>query len=190
MRILSYCTEVAAPAVRLALGVEPLTSPPLTAHSFPRSRLAGADYIYFRLHGDGPKPGPWWGEGYDGLKPPAFGKASLVGVDLGGAVVLVANCYGASDPLVGDLYRAGAGAVITGPGPNYAMGAGVVGTDLLARWLKLWLGVAGSVQWALGLAKLRLRLTAGRRVVSALGQVVQPNRDALAFDIRDRPMEV
>jgi len=187
MRTLAYCTEVAADAVRDALGVEPLTSPPLTAETFPAHRLNGLDLLYFRLHGKEGERGVWRGEGKDGARPKALTRNCLWYIGLWGCTVLVANCYGADDPLVDALYAVGAEAVITGGGANYAMGDDVAGTDLLARWLKYGLQLGLSPQWALRLAKMRLWLTKGRRETGLLGQIVQPNADALAFQIEDRP---
>jgi len=184
MNTLAYCTEIAAPAVRRALGVEPLTSPPLMASSFPRRKLRDLDMLYFRLHGVG--GAVWWGEGREGDKPTAFTPRCLSEADLGGCVVVVANCYGSDDPLAVALYKAGAEAVIAGAGPNYAAGDVVTGTDLLARWLRFGLALGLSVQWALRLARARLRLDV-RRLALPLGDVVHPSGDALAFDVIDRP---
>jgi len=187
MNTLAYCTEVAAPAVHKALGVEPLTSPPLVAETFPRRKLRDLDLLYFRLHGEDGQP--WRGEGRDGDKPIAFTHRCLSKADLSGCVVIVANCYGAEDPLVVALYEVGADAVIAGPGLNYASGGAVTGTDLLARWMRFGLALGLSVQWALKLAKTRLKLDV-RRLTLPLGEVVHPSGDALAFDVINRPTEV
>jgi hypothetical protein len=187
MNLLAYCTEVAASAVRKALGVEPLTSPPVTASSFPRRKLRDLDMLYFRLHGE--ESEPWRGEGVEGDKPVAFTPRCLSEADLGGCVVVVANCYGSDDPLVAALYEVGAEAVIAGPGLNYAAGDMVTGADLLARWLRFGLELDLSVQWALRIAKLRLRIDV-RRFALPLGEMVNPSGDALAFDVIDKPLEV
>ena len=179
MRVFAYCTELAREAVGRATGVEPVTSPPLTASTFDPEWLEGRDVIYFRLHGDERQAtsGQWFGEGQFMRTVPALGLEQLRGVDLGGAVVIVANCYGANDdPMVQALYEAGASAVIAGPGKNLALGERVVGTDLLARWVIAGLAVGLSVKVALMGAKARLMASIWRRSDS----------DALEFKIIGR----
>jgi hypothetical protein len=97
--------------------------------------------------------------------------------DLDGAVVVVANCFGHTDPMVGALYDAGASSVIAGPGPNYAFGDGFVGgTDKLVRGIIKAMEAGKGVPSALQYAKRRLLLTAWRRA----------DRDALQFEIMKR----
>jgi len=181
VRVFAYCTELAKAAVGKATGVEPVTSPPLTASTFDPEWLEGRDVIYFRLHGMDGQAG-WFGEG---TGPLGFGKTQMLAlglgqlrdVNLGGAVVIVANCYGANDdPMVQALYDAGASAVIAGPGKNLALGDRVVGTDLLARWVIAGLAVGLSVKVALMGAKARLMASIWRRSDS----------DALEFKIMGR----
>jgi len=103
---------------------------------------------------------------------PAFTRDNLKGIDLGGAVVILANCYGSSSPLIKYLFQSGARAVMAGPGKNYAAKGGrVVGTDTLAKWVRLGLGSGLGPKAALSLAKSRLLLTSWRAV----------DRDALEF---------
>jgi len=141
---------------------------------------AGADFVYVRLHGRPNVPDTWFGESADGDAITALTIDDLKTVS---GVWLLANCYGAESPWVAALYRAGAQAVIAGNGPNYAAHKHVVGTDLLARWLKRGLELGLSVQWALRLAKARVGLSMHNRA-AVNGHVVWPNVDALAFLIQ------
>lgn len=179
MRIVAYCTEVAAVAVQKALGITPLTSPPLIASQFPVRKLRDLDMLYFRLHSTA--QGQWYGEGQDGSKPTALVIRNLAHASLSGCVVLIANCYGTEDIFVSALTSAGA-IVIAGPGPNYGAARRVVGADLLARWVWRGLRLGLPVRWALRLAKMRLRLD-WRQFKTALGQKICPSKDALAFEI-------
>ena len=176
MRTIAYCTEAAREAVRRAVGVEPLTSPQLSAGNVP-DVWAGADFVYVRLHGRPDVPDTWFGESAAGDAITALTISDLKTVS---GVWLLANCYGAESPWVAALYRAGAQAVIAGDGPNYAARKRVVGADLLARWLKHGLGLGLPVHWALRLAKARVSLSIHSRA-SVSGHVVWPNADALAF---------
>jgi len=178
MRTIAYCTEAAREAVRRAVGVEPLTSPPLSAGNVP-DVWAGADFVYVRLHGRPDVPDTWFGESAAGNAITALTISDLKTVS---GVWLLANCYGAESPWVAALYRAGAQAVIAGDGPNYAARKRVAGSDLLARWLRYGLALGLSVQWALRLAKARMSLSTFSRA-KVNGRIVRPNADTLAFQI-------
>lgn len=172
MDVWAYCTAKNAASVQAAVGVEPLTSPPCTQETLDNATMEGNDLLYFRLHGLKSLPSMWFGETEKGGLVPAFARENLKGIDLGGAVVILANCYGNSSPLVRSLLLSGASAVIAGPGKNYAAKGGrVVGTDTLAKWIRLGLGSGLGLKAALGLAKSRLLLTSWRAV----------DRDALEF---------
>lgn len=175
MRIFAYCTFVAREAVKAATGVEPLTSPPLDAATFPikNRKLQGCDLIYFRLHTLPQHPLTWFGEETSGRLIPALDERFVESVNLGGAVVVVANCHGLDNPLVGRLYDAGARIVIAGAGPNLAAAKRVVGVDLLTKWLIRGLRRGMKPKRALQLAKVRLLATAWRG----------SDRDALKFKI-------
>lgn len=184
MKVFAYCTEVAGKSVAKATGVRPLTSPPLTVTTLDSKTLEGYDLLYFRLHAF--KGGDrWYGESFEtaslpkavqsaALKRwPALDRLHFIEANLSGAVVVLANCYGASSPLIRDIYEAGASAVIAGPGSNYAAGNRVMGTDLLVRQVIRGLRAGRNIKKALRRAKLRLLLTAWRK----------PDRDALGFKI-------
>lgn len=172
IRVFAYCTALARPAVAQATGVEPLTSPPVTAEGFAPDWLQGYDLLYFRLHGSPGRVG-WFGEG-DGQTPLALARCQVEAVDLGGAIVVVGNCYSADgDPMVESLYKAGARAVIGGRGPNLAAGNRVVGTDLLVQWLLWGLRMGMSAGRALEVARGRLLLTVWRAA----------DRDAFKFKV-------
>jgi len=187
MNIFAYCTLPARDAVHKATGVEPITSPPMVAHEFDPKELQDRDLIYIRLHGFEDIGDTWFGEDLRGprlpaslraaaIKPwPALTREHLNGIDLGGAAVVLANCHGATSPMVPALYRAGAQAVVAGPGPNLAAGDQVVGTDTLVRWIILAVRCGLSIRRAVRVAKIRLATTAWR--VS--------DRDALGFKIME-----
>jgi len=185
LRVFAYCTEPAREAVAVAMGVEPVTSPPLASDG-----LGGwwqvdgkpVDFCYFRLHGHPMYPEAWFGESEDDALPSlayvAFTAENLVDADLADAVVVLANCYGATSPLVQGFYEAGARAVIAGSGPNLAAGNMVVGTDLLARTLLRMLEMFPEVDVAklLHMARARLLLTAWR----------ESERDTLEFHVVEK----
>lgn len=158
MRVFAYCTRSSATAVRAATGVDPLTSPPLRAVTFDATWMEGYELLYFRLHGHEDREG-WFGDW--GVE--ALSVARVLEADLGGAVAVVANCYGGDkDPMVGALYRSGCRAVIAGMGENVAAASRVVGTDLLVRWLIRLMRLGLGVRHALRGARMRLWLTGWR----------------------------
>ena len=162
MQVFAYCTLLAREAVEAATGVEPLTSPPYTTGTFLTTRLMGHDLLYFRLHIAPHFPLTWFGEGLGGKLIAALDKHHLEDVDLGGATVVVANCYGIGHPLVEMLHGAGAGAVVAGAGPNLAAAKRVVGVDLLVKWLIWGLRHGMKLERAMWLARARLAMTAWR----------------------------
>ena len=157
MKVFAYCTESARRAVRAATGTEPLTSPPINSGRFDPLALEGHDLLYFRLHGK-PASAAWYGD--DDIV--ALLPFQLWPVDLGGAVAIVANCYGAQSPMVRALYDAGARAVIGGSGENLAAAQKVIGTDLLVQWVIRMMRLGANVRRALKVARLRLWLTGWR----------------------------
>jgi len=175
MKIFAYCTATARAAVRAATGVKPRTSPPLTANVFDSQWLTGYDLLYFRLHGHKSFPTLMFGDG----QIPALIAGQIRAADLGGAIVVIANCYGTESPLVQAFYAAGASAVIAGYGPNIAAGNRVVGTDLLVKWLIRGLQMRLPVKRALAVAKARLLATSWRAA----------DRDAREFTIMRRKHE-
>lgn len=178
MRVLAYCTYRSREAVGRAVGVVPITSPPYSAADAGlASAFAGREFIYIRLHGMAQSDGVWYGEDHLGRYVPALSESDLRCLRLARPVVLLANCYGATDPMVQALYDAGAAAVIAAPGLNYAHGVVVMGADVLARWLLAGLRFGLGLYEALWLAKWRLRLTARWSLA---------DRDALGFEVLHR----
>jgi hypothetical protein len=176
MNIWAYCTLSAHLAVKEATGVEPVTSLPVTADDFNSKQLEGRDLIYFRLHGDPRFLMTWFGEDIHKNHRPAIRHDQILSADLGGAIVVVANCYGEGHPMTEALYDAGASVVIAGGGENYAASNRVIGADLLVRVIITALKAGRSINTALRLAKIRLSATAFRSA----------DRDALAFNIIDK----
>lgn len=176
MRVFAYCVESAREAVQRATGVEPRTSPPLTADRFEPAWLEGHDLLYFRLHGLQLIADVW----YNDARVAALYKGTVMQAHLGGAIVVVGNCHGAEQPaFVQTFYQAGAGAVIAGYGENVAAKKRVVGTDLLAQWLIGGLKAGLPLGYALLGAKARLAATVFRK----------SDRDAIGFRIVEREGE-
>jgi len=115
MKALIYCYR--SGWVNNALGLalagiftRPLTSPPLTAETFPYARLAKVDLIYIALHG-APKARLLHGD--DGI-PALDVDGVLNGPSLRpGAVVILEGCYGAKTPFPQAFKERGARAVIS-----------------------------------------------------------------------------
>lgn len=175
MDIWAYCTAPAREAVTKATGVEPVVSPPMTASEFDVRWLEGHDVLYFRLHGMVDQT-VWYGEGSRGGLYVALTINQLREPRLGGALVVVANCYAAKSPMIAELYRAGASAVIAGEGPNFAAGRRVIGADKLAREVIAGLRGGRSIERALRVARMKLLATAWRGA----------DRDALGFRVIER----
>lgn len=169
MRIFAYCTASAIEAVESATCVEALTSPPMRVADFNPAWLEGHDLLYFRLHGVRGSSA-WFGD----ADLPALVPAQVRVADLGGAVVVAANCWGAENArMVQALYEAGASVVIAGGGLNLAAAGKVVGTDLLVQWVIRMLRVGLRIEQALRVARVRLALTGWR----------ESDRDAARFKI-------
>ncbi len=172
MHIVAYCTKQALEAVRSATGVEPLTSPPLTA-SLIKPEQIECDFLYVRLHGVATVT-VWFGEDENDNMIPALNRSIVRAADMTGSVVLVANCYGDQLPLVDDFYHSGAEAVIVAGGDNYAAGRRVIGTDKIAKNMIKSLKRGVGPKRALRNAKIRMIPTLWRYA----------DRDALGFKIR------
>ncbi len=157
MKVVAYCTLPAARAVAKATGTKPLTSPPFITDDVPLKALVG-DVLYFRLHGTDTNVDSWFGDDGDGFKPLALRLKQVYKLKLDGAVVIIANCYGLHSPFVPAFYRAGARAVIAGPGENYAAGRRVMGSDMLARSVIAGLRRGKTPLESLNRAKRRVRL--------------------------------
>jgi len=177
VNVFAYCVVSACNSVRRATGVTPITSPPVTVETFQPSWMEGYDLLYFRLHGI-PGGDLWFGEDQDGRISPALTRGQIAQADLTGAIVVVANCYGAETEMAREFYRSRASIVIAGYGKNYAASNRVLGTDLMVRWIIRVLKLGLSARRALTVAKARLVTTAWRA----------SDRDALGFHVLDKEM--
>ena len=117
MKIFCYAARSLARSAAVMAGVKPLTSPPFFLRDFDPLWLTGRQLIFFKLHGVAGQP-YWYGDGM----ATAISAQQISSVRLAeGALVFVASCYGGPDaPMVRALLGAGAAAVVTGTGPNYA----------------------------------------------------------------------
>lgn len=184
----AYCTYPARRAVAAAIGVEPMTSPPLTAETVDPQALSGLDFLYIRLHGSPIAPDVWFGEEqggaveynraieYNRALVPALTAEVLRRADFTGCVVVTGSCYGDQSGLLKVFYERGARAVIAGPGANYAAGRRVIGSDRLARAVLRGLSRGRSPEAALRTARLELLLRLWRPA----------DRDTLAFEIQQK----
>lgn len=141
-----------------ATGVEPYTSPPHDVITFVPQWMEGHELLYFRLHGRQDREG-WFGDwGFRALTD-----EGILQADLGGAVAVVANCYGGDGgPMVEALYRSGCRAVIAGSGENVAARLKVVGTDLLVQWVIRLMRLGCEAKHALRVARARVMLSGWR----------------------------
>jgi len=168
MRSFAYCAASYERSVRRAAGVEPLLSPPASLETLDVSLFHGREFLYFKLHG---LPGqPFW-YGDDWLT--AVSAKQVRAMDLGGAVVFVANCHLPESPMLEALLDGGARAVIGGAGENYARAGRVDGADLLGLYVRWMLGLGMELQRAFWVAKMRLKLRRPDRVTE----------DTLAFRV-------
>ena len=176
MKTFAYVMASGLAAIQQAVGGFIMTAPPYTAATFDPHLLEGCGFLYFRLHGLPQVPRAMFGDGPDGGLFPALYVEQLDGLNLGGAVVLLSNCYAPQSLFPAAFYKAGARAVIAGAGENYTgKGAAVVGVDLLARWLLRYLHAGLPLDRALRQAKIRLLPTILRAA----------DRDALAFKLME-----
>jgi hypothetical protein len=185
MRVFAFCARSFQYSVAKAAGVEPLLSPPVEAFGengpeFNPRWVSGYDFLYFKLHGITAQPF-WYGD--DMIT--AVTAEQIASSDLHGAVVFVANCNTwdptrpgsprEQAPMLIALLRAGARAVVAGPGPNYGKSRGIYGADLLGinfrRFLQFF-----PIEQAFELAKVPVKLAARRDPQAA---------DALDFRLFD-----
>ncbi len=169
MRVAAFSTATGAAATQAATGVIPFTFPPHSSATFKPDWLQ-ADVLYFHLHGMPDQP-YWYGD----KLITAIGYSQIEAATLNGAIVFVANCYGAGSRLVEALYRAGASAVVAGPGKNYTVKGAVRGADLLGRHFVQALKAGLPPASALARAKLNIKM---RAFFSRI------ERDALQFTIQ------
>ena len=132
-------------------GVKPLTSPPIFLRDFNPLWLTDKALIFFKLHGAPGQP-YWYGDGM----ATAISAQQISSVRLaGGAVAFVASCFGGADaPMVRALLGAGAAAVVTGTGPNYAGKNKLEGADVLGWWWRKSLELGAEAGDALHYARM------------------------------------
>lgn len=175
MRIFAYCAAEFQHSVRKAAGVQPLLSPPATAHIFDPRWLEGRDFIYLKLHGL-PEETYWYGDNW----LTALRATQILAANLTGTVIFVANChlyqalpapacadtadrqagnndYHPTSPMLNALLIAGARAVVGGSGDNHAKTHSIHGADRLGRALRylLQFGLAPHPAFRLAQAWLR-----------------------------------
>lgn len=175
MKTFAYCIASGLAAVQQAVSGFVMTAPPYKAETFNPALLEGCGFLYFRLEGMAQIPRAMFGDEVAGVRSPALYAEQLLGLNLSGAVVLLANCYSTTSLFPAAFYRVGARAVIAGEGSNYAARNAVIGADLLAKWLLFYLRAGLPPDRALRRAKMRLIPTLFRAA----------DRDALAFKLME-----
>lgn len=152
MRTLAYCASSWAGQVRRAVGVEPLTSPPLSDGGISPPMLEGYDLIYLDLHGQ--KGWACW-QGDAGVW--ALCAETVARAHLGGAIVYATTCFIDQTDLLPAFLGAGA-VVIGGSGLNFEYESGPLrGVHLLGLWIRRALSLGIPVEAALAIGKLRVR---------------------------------
>jgi hypothetical protein len=176
MRILAYCDSkwLGATLEVVGLGADVITSPPVTAHTFPTAWLSGYDVIYIDLNGE-----PGGQMLYDSEGNAALALDTVRGASLEGAVVVATVCHLPESPFLDAFLESGVRAVIAGEGLNWGASDEPVGAQRLAQAIIPRLA-RYSPRVALDLAKGITKLSL-QRVFH--GDAV---RDALAFQVYDR----
>lgn len=130
MRVVAYCLAEFADITAQAVGVQPLTAPPLTADTFAPRLLGAAQFVYFDMHGT---PGAHYWHNEHG--EPVLYAQTLRDADLRGAVAFTTACHAGnvSSPMLDALLAAGCAYVIAGAGENYTT-ARLSGAANLARF--------------------------------------------------------
>lgn len=159
MRIFALCTKRSERAVRSALGVDPVTSPPYIFDEIGLQDAQDADFWYIRLHGVSLVPDIWYGEEEPGMLIPALGIDQIKGLDLRATLVLSAACFGLESDFPEAFTKQGA-SFIGGSGLNFgALSGRVIGADRLAMWVARGLSSGLSHKGAYKLAKARSLLS-------------------------------
>jgi hypothetical protein len=145
----ALCAESLKQSAAVTAGVPPQTSPPIVLSTFDPHVLEGHALLFFKLHG-APGASFWYGDG--GLA--ACSADQIRSAHLDGALVFAANCWGGpAAPMVQALLAAGAAAVVTGEGLNYAGVTQVDGADVIGIVWRALLEIGADAASALGVAK-------------------------------------
>lgn len=128
----------------LAAGAWPRTAPPWRAETADRAAMESADLVYLCLHGEGDA---WYG----GDWTRALTVAQLRDMDLSGAIVYLAGCFGVG-PMASAVIDARARAVIGDRSGQFAgylrpTGSNALGR-LVVRALRSGATVSGAAEWA------------------------------------------
>ena len=153
MKRFCLSAESFARSAAVLAGVRPLTSPPITLATFDPRLLDGQDLVTFKLHGLDGQP-YWYGDG--GIT--ACSADQLAQARLPGALVFVANCWGgAQSPMIQALLAAGAAAIVTGEGLNFAGVRQIDGADVLGYGWRHMVELGFDAETGLRLGKIMAR---------------------------------
>lgn len=145
----AFCAESLQESAGMTAGVSPLTSPPTVLSTFDPHVLEGHALLFFKLHG-ALGSSFWYGDG--GV--PACSAQQLASARLNGVLVFAANCWGGPQaPMVQALMSAGAAAVVTGEGLNYAGTTMIDGCDIIGIVWRALLEIGADASRALLVAK-------------------------------------
>lgn len=149
MTTFAFCAASLVQSAAVVAGVQPLTSPPTFLSVFDPRQMEGHALLFFKLHG-APGASFWYGDGGQ----VACSADQIRSAHLNGALVFAANCWGGKDsPMVQALLAAGAAAVVTGEGLNYAGVTQIDGADIIGIVWRAFLELGADAGWALTLAK-------------------------------------
>lgn len=156
-------------AVLAAAGVTPTTFPPENFSTFSPRWLEGYDLLYFKLHGLPDQP-YWYGDGMI----TAMSAQQIEQANLKNTICFVANCNAAASRMEQALLKAGARAVVTGPGLNYAGNRKLAGADRLGANFVRHIKAGADPDQALARAK---------RDMGLFARLTRIGRDTLEFKL-------
>ncbi len=160
MRVLAYCAAQFQESTRRAAGVKPLTCPPFSGVDLAMLLLDSnrpVDLLYLAVHG---KPGSWMLYGDEEQPALSISSVKMLKVakqpPLSHVVVFASTCYFPQTPFL-RAFLAGGAVVIAGDGQNFTPPHELAGASLLGLWVRRGLEWGLSPEWALQLAKVRVR---------------------------------
>lgn len=188
MRVKAICCASFKGSVKRAVGVEPVTSPPVGMFDaeWQDPGYLACELLYVKLHGLPDQP-YWYG---DGLST-CCSAEQLERQQLAGAVVFAGNCNLPESPMLAALFAAGVEAVVCGSGVNYGGRRMVRASDILGQTFVRAMRFGLDPRAALRLARARVEMQL--RYLEVRGDrasQVEQLRDTLEFRLWRPGLEV